>query len=378
MSRSWVVIDHDAIAHNVAVLRGTAGPATAVCAVVKADGYGHGMVEVARTALRAGASWLGVAHADEGGQLRCAGIDAPVLLLSEPVLPDELDAVVAAGLRVTVYHEDAVDALAATGAPIAVHLKVDTGLRRVGARPADVVALARRIRSAPGLTLEGVWTHFALADSPSDPFTALQVSRFAEVVDELERAGFDVPVRHAANSAGAIAHPDARFGMVRPGIALYGVEPSAELAGAVGLRPALSWHTRVSFVKTVPAGEGISYGHRHRTTADTVVATVPVGYADGLPRAWGLAGGPVLIGGVRRPLIGAVTMDQALVDCGPGAEVRVGDEVVLIGRQGDAVVTADEIAAGTGTISYEILTGIGPRVERRHVGGGAEPDGQVS
>jgi len=378
VSRSWVVIDHDAVAHNVAVLRSTTGPGTALCAVVKADGYGHGMVEVARTALRAGASWLGVAHADEGRQLRDAGIDAPVLLLSEPVVPDELAAVIAAGLRVTVYNEDTVDALAAAGAPIAVHLKVDTGLRRVGARPADVVALARRIHTAAGLTLEGVWTHFALADSPSDPFTALQVSRFAEVVGELERAGFEVPVRHAANSAGAIAHPGARFGMVRPGIALYGVDPSAALAGTVALRPALSWHTRVSFVKTVAADEGISYGHRYRTPQDTVVATVPVGYADGLPRAWGLAGGPVLIGGVRRPLIGAVTMDQALVDCGPGAQVRAGDEVVLIGRQGDAVVTAAEIAAGTGTIAYEILTGIGARVERRHAGGAAGPDGQLS
>ena len=378
MSRSWVVIDHDAIAHNVAVLAALAGPGAAVCAVVKADGYGHGLVEVARTTLAAGASWLGVAHAAEGRALRAAGIDAPVLLLSEPVSPEEIGDVVAGGLRVTVYSEAVIDALAATGAPVAVHLKLDTGLRRVGACPGDALSLARRVRRYPQLTLEGVFTHLALADRPSDPFTALQLARFDEAVGELEAAGFEVPIRHAANSAGVIAHPGSRFELVRPGISLYGVAPSAELAAATALRPTLSWHTRVSFVKRVGEGEGISYGHRHRTTAATTVATIPVGYADGLPRSWGLVGGAVLIAGVRRRLIGAVTMDQSLVDCGPDADVHVGDDVVLIGRQGDATVTVDEMADGTGTIAYEIFTGIGNRVERRHRGTASAETGQVS
>ena len=378
MSRSWVVIDHDAIAHNVAVLAALAGPGAAVCAVVKADGYGHGLVEVARTTLAAGASWLGVAHAAEGRALRAAGIDSPVLLLSEPVSPEEIGDVVAGGLRVTVYSEAVIDALAATGAPVAVHLKLDTGLRRVGACPGDALSLARLVRRYPQLTLEGVFTHLALADRPSDPFTALQLARFDEAVGELEAAGFEVPIRHAANSAGVIAHPGSRFELVRPGISLYGVAPSAELAAATALRPTLSWHTRVSFVKRVGEGEGISYGHRHRTTAATTVATIPVGYADGLPRSWGLVGGAVLIAGVRRRLIGAVTMDQSLVDCGPDADVHVGDDVVLIGRQGDATVTVDEMADGTGTIAYEIFTGIGNRVERRHRGTASAETGQVS
>lgn len=365
MSRSVAEVDRAAIAHNVAALRSFVPDGTRLCAVVKADGYGHGAVTAAAAALGAGASWLAVAHAAEGAALRRAGIDAPILLLSEPVDADEVASVVANELRATVYSAEAVDALAATGARISVHLKLDTGMRRVGAAPDDAPALARRIGFARTLELEGVCTHCAVADEPDNAFTGEQLARFADAVELLRRHGFEAPIRHAANSATVLCRPDGCHELVRPGIALYGVAPAPALEGRAELRPALRWRSRVALVKRVRAGEGISYGHHHRFTADSVVATVPVGYADGLPRRWGLTGGVVLIGGRRRPIVGAVTMDQVMVDCGPdGDGVCRGDEAVLLGAQGDERISADEIGAAVGTIGYEILTGIGPRVER--------------
>lgn len=372
MTRSWVVIDHEALRHNLAVLFRAVGAGTELCAVVKADGYGHGALEVARTVLDAGAGALAVAHAHEGASLRAAGVQAPILLLSEPVDAAELRAVVVHRLQSAVYSEAGIDALAATGAELDVHLKVDTGMRRVGAEPADALTLAVRIARSPGLRLRGLWTHCAVADEPDNAFTAVQIERFAEVADRLRRAGFEVPVHHVGNSAALFAHPGSHHDMVRPGIALYGVAPAPALAAHAGvaeLHPVLSWHAPVTMVKRVPAGEGVSYGHHRRTGRETVVATVPVGYADGLPRRWGLRDGVVLIGGRRCPILGVVTMDQVMVDCGPDAEVTRGDEAVLIGRQGSAEVTATEMATATDTIAYEILTRIGPRVERRHVNG---------
>ncbi len=369
VSRSTADISTAAIAHNVAQLQAAAPAAAALCAVVKADGYGHGAEIVGRAALAAGASWLAVAHAAEGAALREAGIDAPILLLSEPVDDAEVDLIVANDLRATVYSDAAIDALAARRHRLPVHLKVDTGMRRVGARPDELVALAARIGRATALELEGLCTHCAVADEPDNAFTELQLARFADAHAMLLRQGIEVPLRHAANSATVLTHPHGCFELIRPGIALYGVAPAPALEGRLDLRPALRWHSAVSHVKRVAAGEGVSYGHHHRTGADTLVATVPVGYADGLPRRWALTGGAVLIGGRRRPVLGVITMDQLLVDCGSGepdgSEVARGDEVVLIGGQGGARVTADEIASATGTIAYEILTGIGPRVARQ-------------
>jgi alanine racemase len=377
VSRAIAEVDLDAIAANVAALRRRIGPGL-FCAVVKANAYGHGAVAVAGAALAAGADWLAVAHAEEGAELRRAGIEAPVLLLSEP-LADEVATVAEADLRVTAYSRAGIDRLAATGAPLRVHLKVDTGMHRVGAGPAEVVALARRLAGCSRLTLEALWTHCAVADEPANAFTGEQLGRLDEVWAALDAEGLRPPLRHAANSAAAIAHPASRYDLVRVGIALYGVPPSPALGGLVDLRPALTLRSEVSHVKRVTAGEAISYGHHHRFGADTVVATVPVGYADGVPRRWGLVGGRVLIGGVARPIVGVVTMDQLMVDCGPASPigvsavepgtidagtVEVGDEVVLIGRQGDAVLTAEDLAGPLGTIGYEILTGIGPRVRR--------------
>jgi alanine racemase len=249
---------------------------------------------------------------------------------------------------------------------VRVHLKLDTGMHRVGASPEDAVVLAEAVASHPELVLDGVYTHFAIADEPDDPFTGEQLDRFAAALGRLQRAGYRPPVVHAANSAAAIVRPDARYDLVRIGIAMYGIPPAPGLAGLVELRPALSLKASVSLVKSVAAGERISYGLRHTFAEDTIVATVPIGYADGVRRRLFSVGGEVLLGGRRRPIVGVVTMDQLTVGCGDDRSVVVGDEVVLIGSQGDEAITADEWAGRLDTISYEIVCGIGPRVPRRY------------
>jgi alanine racemase len=367
MRAAWAEVDLGAIAHNVRQLLAVAAPA-AVCAVVKADGYGHGVVPVATATLQAGAQWLAVALPEEGAALRDAGIDAPVLVLSEPP-PSEMELVARTGLRPTLYTRAGIHAAAVaaktTAHGLPVHLKVDTGMHRVGADPGEAVELAELIGSHPELELEAVWTHCAVADEPDNPFTAEQLRRFDGVVDALGRAGLRPPLLHAANSAAAIAHPAARYDFVRAGIALYGIAPSPALAGVADLRPAMSLKARVAMVKDVAAGEGISYGHQHVFDRPAVVATVPIGYADGVRRRLSAAGGQVLIRGRRHPIVGVVTMDQLMVDCGD-EPVEVGDEVVLIGEQGGETVTAEEWAARLDTVGYEIVCGIGPRVPRRY------------
>ena len=363
MRPTWAEVDLGAVAHNVALLVERAAPAE-VCAVVKADGYGHGAVRVARAALDAGAAWLAVALVEEAVVLREAGIEAPILLLSE-ARPSEFAEVAALGLRATVYSPVGIAAAAATGEHLRLHLKVDTGMHRVGAARDEVVGLARTVVEHPALELEAVWTHLAVADEPDRAFTREQLDRFDAVLAELRAAGIEVPLTHAANSAGAIAHPDARRSLVRCGIAVYGVDPSPELAGALGLQPALRLRSEVSFVKRVAAGEGVSYGLHHTFGEAATVATVPIGYADGVRRRLGLLGQEVLIRGRRRPIVGVVTMDQLMVDCGDDP-VAVGDEVVLLGRQGDDEIRAEEWAAALDTIGYEITCAIGPRVPRRH------------
>jgi alanine racemase len=362
MRPTWAEVDLGAVAHNVGLLVERAAPAV-VCAVVKADGYGHGAVPVARAALDGGATWLAVALVEEAAVLRADGIDAPILLLSE-ARPDEFADVAALDLRATVYTPIGVAAAAAAGATLRLHLKVDTGMHRVGAAPEDAVALARSVVDEPTLELEAVWTHCAVADEPEHPFTAEQLARFDDVLAALRVSGIEVPLTHAANSAGAIAHAAARRSLVRTGIAVYGIDPSRELAGALPLRPALRLRSEVALVKRVAAGEGISYGLHHTFDRPATVATVPIGYADGVRRRLGLLGQEVLIGGRRRPMVGVVTMDQLMVDCGDD-HVEPGDEVVLIGRQGLEEVTVAEWAIHLDTIGYEITCGLGPRVPRR-------------
>lgn len=369
---AWAAVDLDAIVHNVEHLRSVVAP-SAVWAVVKANGYGHGAVEAARAAMDGGAEGLCVALVEEGAQLRVAGIDAPILVLSEQPV-DAADDIVRFRLMATVYTAAFVDALASaarargvTGVP--VHLKIDTGMQRVGVAIDGADAIVAAVDAhAPAIRLVGVFTHLAVADEPDDPFTDDQLAAFDETVDALSLPpGILV---HVANSAGALAHPGARRSFVRAGIAIYGISPGGGVDALCGaLRPAMSLEARVSFVRRVKAGSRISYGLRHVFERDATVAVVPIGYADGVPRRLFETGGEVLIGGRRRPIVGVVTMDQLMVDCGDDT-VGIGDRVVLIGSQdgpdGRQTIRAEDWADRLGTIGYEIVCGIGGRVPRRH------------
>jgi alanine racemase len=361
-----VFVDLDAVRHNVALLK----PSDAeLMAVVKANGYGHGAVPVARAALDAGASWLGVALVEEGIELRDAGITARILVLTEFPPGSEKEAL-KAGLTPTLYTEEGLHRLAeaagSVGTPVSVHVKVDTGMHRVGIREADVPSLVSRVQGA-GLNVEGLWTHFAKSEDLDDLFTEEQLHRFHRVVDRLVVDAGVPSILHAANSAAAMWRQESRLSMVRVGLAMYGLSPNPSIpAEAAGLRPAMSWRSAVSLVKRVPAGEGISYGLRYAPERDSTIATVPVGYADGYSRLLSTKG-EVVIRGRRYRVAGTVTMDQIMVDCGDDP-VEAGDDVALIGRQGRAEVTADEVAAWMGTISYEVVCGISERVPREYVG----------
>jgi alanine racemase len=382
-------VDLGAVRHNARVLRRLAAPAE-LCAVVKADAYGHGTVPVARAALEGGASWLAVALVEEGVALRDGGIDAPVLVLSEPTA-EAMATIVERRLTPTLYTADGVAGASAAasrlGTVLAVQVKVDTGMHRVGADPAHVVSIVSAVDAAPRLHFAGLWSHLSVADEVDDEakaFTAGQLRLFADARAALAAKGLDPPMVHLANSAGAIAFPGTRLDMIRCGIALYGVVPAPALGPALAgapalrgsepLRPVLSLKSRVSLVRSLDAGERPSYGRRIALERRSVIATVPIGYADGVPRRYGADGGTVLIGGHRRPLAGTVTMDQIVVDCGPGAEVSVGDEVVLIGRQGTGSLTVQDWADVLGTIGNEVLTEIGSRVPRVLVDDGASDE----
>ena len=346
---AWAEIDLGAVAHNAGVLAGLATPAE-LCAVVKAHGYGHGGPAVARAALAGGASRLAVALVDEGVELREHGVTAPVLLLSECGL-DAVETTIARGLTPTVYSAESIAAFAAAaraaGRRVAVHVKVDTGMHRVGAAPEALADLVAAVRREPALELESVWTHLPVADGEHEvdrAFTTAQLELFERLLADLEARGVSVPLRHAANTAGTIAFPQARMDMVRCGLGLYGYLPGPAVLSAFAgqakgqeLRPAMSLKAQVVAVRTLDAGERPSYGRLRPLPRRSVVATVPIGYADGLPRGLFRGGYDVLIGGVRRPLAGMVTMDQIVVDCGSDDSVRPGDEVVLLGRQGDEV-----------------------------------------
>ena len=352
---------------NVTALREIVAPAR-VLAVVKADAYGHGAVATSRAAIDAGAAMLGVALVEEGVALREAGIEAPILLLSEPVAT-AAEAVVQARLTPAVYTAAGIEALAKAVAaagtvPLPVHLKVDTGMHRVGAAPAAAVELAELVAAHRELRFAGLWTHLAVADEPDNPYTAQQLDRFESVRARIAANGHRPEVVHAANTAGALAFPAARYDLVRPGIGIYGIAPVPALAPLAPLRPVLSVKAEISFVKRLPAGDALSYGLRYHLERPAWVATVPVGYGDGVPRNLAEAGGEVLVGGRRRRIAGTVTMDQLMVDLGDDA-AEVGTEVVLIGRQGDEAVTAAEWAERLHTIPYEIVCGIGPRIPRR-------------
>jgi alanine racemase len=366
---AWVEVDLDAIAGNVRTLADEVAPAR-LMAVVKADAYGHGAVPVAREAVRAGAAWLGVALVEEALTLRDAGVSAPVLVLSEPH-PAAADACVALGLAVTICTQAGVRAFGAAarraGRPVAVHLKVDTGMHRQGCAPAELPALVEAALAEPRLEVEGLWSHLAVADEAAKTATTdAQLARFRQALAAAAAAGLRPRWRHLANSAGATVRDDARFDLVRAGIELYGLAPSAELAGQVQarLRPALALRAAVSALRTVEAGERVSYGHHWQAPRRTRIATLPVGYADGVRR--GLSGRiRVRLGERDLQQVGTVTMDQIMVDV-DDADVEVGEVATLLGDPGKGEPGVGGWAAALDTIDYEVTCGLSPRLPRVH------------
>jgi len=368
VQRTEALVDLTAIRDNVAALR--AGTSAAVLAVVKADGYGHGLIPSARAAIAGGASWLGTAVISEAIALREAGITEPALAwLWTPGETDTVRRAVELGIDLSVSSRWQLDAVVtaaeATGIPARIHLKIDTGLSRNGCTSedwADLVAACAKTDSARSV---GVWSHFAYADAPGHPTIATQIDRFTDAVRLAEGAGLDIEVRHLANSAATLSLPAAHFDLVRPGIAIYGLNPVPQL-GDAGLTPAMTLRAGLASAKRVRAGEGVSYGHEYVTSADTNLALVPLGYADGIPRN-ATNVGPVSIGGQRFTVSGRVCMDQFVVDVGD-LDVHEGDAAVLFGPGRDGEPTAQDWADATGTIHYEIVTRIGPRVTRTYVG----------
>ncbi len=369
---AWAEISRAALRHNVEALRAVLGQ-TRLCAVVKANGYGHGATLVGPAALEAGADLLAVALVDEGLELRRAGVTAPILVLAE-IRPSALDAAMANDLTVTVGSLEGAEAVVAVAtrraARARVHLKVDTGMHRMGVAPEEVERVIEALDS-PYVDLEGLYTHFPVADGEDDAdrdFTLAQIRRLDEVLEGLSARGVVPRQVHLANSAGALGYPATRRSLARVGLALYGYLPAPWLGTAlaergVTLEPALTLRAQVVARRHLAAGERPSYGRRRALEHPSNVVTVPFGYADGYPRRLFEAGAEVLIRGRRYPLAGVVTMDQVLVDVGED-EVDLGEDVVLLGRQGDEAITADEWAARAGTISWEILCGIGARVPR--------------
>jgi alanine racemase len=372
-ARVEAAVDLAAVRHNVAVLA-AAAPGAALMAVVKAEGYGHGAVPVARAALAAGATWLGVCTLEEALELRGAGIDAPVL--SWLHLPDEDFApAVAAGVDLSVssraHLTGVLDGARHAGRPARLHLKADTGLSRGGAQPADWPDLlddAAKAQAAGVAEVVAVWSHLAHGDEPDHPMLDVQAAR----LDDAWRAAVDrglAPMRHLANSAATLTRPDLHLDLVRAGIAVYGLDPLGRPVAQSPLRPAMTLSARVALVKRVPAGEGVSYGHAWTAPTATTLALVPVGYADGVPRRLNFAGRMrVLLGGRLRPVVGRVCMDQVVVDCGPdGGGVAPGDTAVLFGPGTHGEPTAQDWADELGTINYEVVTGVHGRRVRRTV-----------
>jgi len=372
MGMTEAVIDLGAISANLRAVRNLLRPGVAVLAVVKANAYGHGCIEASRALVAAGADALGVAYVEEGILLRRAGIRTPMLVMG-PTPPEAAEAFLQYRLIPMISDLALAERLSnlatQAGRTVDVHLKVDTGMARLGVSPGEALAYAAKLARLPGLRLEGLMSHFAAAEA-DDPAPARdQLVRFREVDRALRAAGIVVARRHLANSAGLLALPEAHLDLVRPGLLLYGYTPSPRLASRLALRPALTLRTRIAALRDVPRGQGVSYGHTFVAPRDLRLATLPLGYADGVSRALSNRG-QVLVRGRRVPILGRVCMDMTLVDVSAIPEAALGDEAVLIGRQGEEVITAADVAAAAGTISYEVLAGIGPRIPRAYVGAG--------
>lgn len=369
---TWAEIDLQALDHNIQEIKRHLKPECQLMAMVKANAYGHGMIQVARRSLQAGASWLAVATLDEALQLVDEKIDAPILVLGY-VEPIHAEVAVAHGLRVTVFSQVQAEALAAAAGKInqraRIHLKVDTGMGRLGML-ADELGLeeAAAITSIPGLEVEGIYTHLPVADSADKSTAWAQAQLFLQFITDLEaRSGIKIPIKHLGNSAIILDLPPLQMDMVRAGIIIYGLYPSTEVERQeIKLEPVMRFVTHVAYVKKVPAGYGIGYGHTFVTSRPTMVATLPVGYGDGYPRHLsnrGLVG----INGKVAPVIGRVCMDQIMIDVTDLPPIEVGDEVVIFGREQDGI-TAEVLAELAGTIDYELVTMVSSRVPRRYIG----------
>lgn len=362
---TWVEIDLSAIEKNVQYFSELS--TAQVMVVVKANAYGHGSCEVAKAALRGGASWLAVARVEEVHQLRQAGIDAPTLILGHTPRQRMLE-MIQSEVALTVWTLDqakwAGEAAISVGQDARLHIKVDTGMSRLGIRPVDVMALVEGIDTTPGVILEGIFTHLARADESDPATTDHQLNRFQEIVDNLKSEGYRPAIVHCANSAAALKRIGAHMDLIRLGIAMYGLEPSRDTPIPRVVRPALTWKSILAQVKTLPRGRGISYGHRYTTSREERIGTIPVGYADGVRR---VEGNQVLVGGRAVPVVGRVTMDQIMVNLDSLPEAEAGDEVVILGMQADERISAEDIADRWGTINYEVTSGIAARVPRLFV-----------
>ena len=366
---SRIVVDLDAIGDNLLAIRAHVG--VPVMGIVKANAYGHGLVPVARHLQAQGVDQLGVAFVEEGIALRNAGITIPILVLGG-IFGPQVALFLQHDLEITVSSLDKLRQVEATaeamGRKATIHLKIDTGMERIGVHSYSAGPFIEAAAASPWCVLKGIYSHFACADDPASPMTALQLERFNEACAHFERIGAPMPLRHLANSGGVLHFPDTWLDIVRPGIVLYGVLPDPASERTIPVRPALSLVSRVVFFKVVRAGNPVSYGATWQPSVDTRIVTVPVGYGDGYPRALS-SRGQVLLHGRRHPLVGRVCMDQFMVDIGPDGVAYNEDEVVLIGQQGDAGITTEALAQLAGTIPYEILTGLNERIPREYVGG---------
>lgn len=369
LNRSWAEIDLDAIAHNVREIRRVIGRRPEIMGVVKADAYGHGVMEVARTLIHNGVTWLAVSMLDEAIQLRKQGIGVPILVLSytDPIRAEEI---IVHDVTQTVFSHDLAralsDAAVKLGRNVKIHVKIDTGMTRVGFMPGySAVKNVVEISSLPGVIIEGLFTHFASADEKDKSYTRMQFERFMSICSELGRIGVHIPVKHACNSAGIIEFPEMHMDVVRAGIILYGLYPSEEVdRERIRLKPAMTLKSNVILVKDVEKDTCISYGRIFTTSRESRIATIPIGYADGYTRLLSNKG-KVLVNGELAPVVGRVCMDQCMIDVTDlKQEVRVGDEVVLFGRQGEREIPVEQVAADIGTISYEVVCIIGKRIPR--------------
>lgn len=361
-------VDLDAISHNLRAIR--AQVRVPVMGIVKANAYGHGLVPVARHLQAQGVDQLGVAFVEEGIALRRAGITVPILVLGGMFGP-QLTQFITNDLQLTVSSLDKLRQAEAAAEQMqrkaVIHLKIDTGMERIGVHSYSARALIEAALASRWCELKGIYSHLACADDPASPVTALQVERFLEACAHIERAGAPMPLRHLANSGGVLHAPDTWLDMVRPGIALYGVLPDPLSRPAIALRPALSLLSQVVYFKVVQAGRAVSYGGAWQAPVDTRIVTVPIGYGDGYPRALS-SRGEVLIRGQRHPIVGRICMDQFMVDLGPQGTAYNEDEVVLIGAQGSQCIRVEEVAQAANTIAYEILTGLNERIPRQYTG----------